>query len=170
MCYDRKVLRTVNIKNLIWSSYKVKFGHFFCHLNNPLLILSFVIHLCYFHVNWLILAGVRWISQKFYIGAVFGGRFLVGAVFGLLATSKTKFRPEWFNFELSCLEIIILAYCIESLLQPFSNWKFNWGRRDLNVGPSKHQSNALPTELSWLDWMEEDWYSCKKLTNFYLSP
>ena len=44
-----------------------------------------------------------------------------------------------------------MAYCIESLPQPFSNWKFNWRWRDLNPGPSKYQSNMLPTELSWLD-------------------
>ena len=31
----------------------------------------------------------------------------------------------------------------------FLQLKFNWRRRDLNRGPSKYQSNALPTELSW---------------------
>ena len=44
-----------------------------------------------------------------------------------------------------------VVYCIESLQQPFSNWNFNWRRQDLNPGPSKHQSNAQPTKLSWLE-------------------
>ena len=44
-----------------------------------------------------------------------------------------------------------MAYCTESLLQPFSNWKFNWSWRDLNPVRSVYQSNVLPTELSWLD-------------------
>ena len=44
-----------------------------------------------------------------------------------------------------------MAYYLESLPQPFSNWKFNWWQQDLNPGPSKYQSNPLPAELSWLD-------------------
>ena len=44
-----------------------------------------------------------------------------------------------------------MAYCIESLPQPSSNWKFNWRWPDLNPGPSQYQSPTLPTELSWLD-------------------
>ena len=41
-----------------------------------------------------------------------------------------------------------MAYCIESLLQPFSNWKFNWRWRDLKPVPSEYQSNTLLIELS----------------------
>ena len=44
-----------------------------------------------------------------------------------------------------------MAYCVESLPQPFSNWKFNSRQQDLNLWHSEYQSNALPTELSWLD-------------------
>ena len=47
------------------------------------------------------------------------------------------------------LDTITLA--LESLPQPFYNWKFNWRRWDLNPRPFKYQSNVLPTELSWPD-------------------
>ena len=40
---------------------------------------------------------------------------------------------------------------------PFSNYKFNWRRRDLNPTPSKYQSIALPTELSWLEFLFFHW-------------
>ena len=57
----------------------------------------------------------------------------------------------WHYFKFYSTQPYFKAYCIESLPQPLSNWKFNWRRRDLNPGPSEYQSNALPTELSWLD-------------------
>ena len=44
-----------------------------------------------------------------------------------------------------------MAYCLESLTQPFSNLKFNWRHQGLKPGPSEYQSNTVPTELSWLD-------------------
>ena len=49
------------------------------------------------------------------------------------------------------MQSYFMAYCLEFLPQPFSNWKFNWRRQDLNPGPTEYQSNVLPTELSWLD-------------------
>ena len=54
-------------------------------------------------------------------------------------------------FKYDSMQPYFMAHCIESLPQPFSNWKFNYRRQDLNPKPSEYQSNMLPTELSWLD-------------------
>ena len=40
-----------------------------------------------------------------------------------------------------------MAYCIESLQQPFYSWKFNWRRPDLN----QLTCPDWITEMSWLD-------------------
>ena len=56
------------------------------------------------------------------------------------------------KFKFDSTQPYFMAYCIESLPQPFSNWKFNWRWRDLNPRPSEYQCNTLPTELSWLDY------------------
>ena len=63
-----------------------------------------------------------------------------------------------------------MAYCLESLPQPFSNWTFNWRRRDLNPGPSEYQSNVLPTELSGLDyhcWIFLKWKNLPMFSCYY---
>ena len=69
---------------------------------------------------------------------------------------KKQFGPSLKTDLYPTLLIIIqpyfMVYWRESLPQPFSSWKFNWRRQDLNPKPSKYQSNALPTELSWLDF------------------
>ena len=49
-------------------------------------------------------------------------------------------------FKFDSRQPYFMAYCIESLQQPFFNWKFCWRQRDLNPGPSEHPSNVLPTE------------------------
>ena len=55
------------------------------------------------------------------------------------------------RFKFDSTQLYFMAYYLESLPQPFSNWKCNWKWRDLNPRPSEYQSIALPTEQSWLD-------------------
>ena len=42
-------------------------------------------------------------------------------------------------FKFDATQPYFMAYCLESLPQPLSNWKFNWRLRDLNPGPSEYQ-------------------------------
>ena len=53
-------------------------------------------------------------------------------------------------FKFDSTQPYFMAFCAESLPQPFFIWKFNWRQQDLNPGPFEDQSKALPTELSWL--------------------
>ena len=57
--------------------------------------------------------------------------------------------------------IITVFYGVLLRISPatFLQFKINWRRRDLNPGPSKYQSNALPTELSWKKWI--DWWESR---------
>ena len=83
----------------------------------------------------------------------------------LMSILKCQAGNVWIEYTISLFHIWFYAAVFYGVLriifpQPFSNWKFNWRRWDLNPVPSEYQSNMLPTELSWLDAYLEKGITC----------
>ena len=54
-------------------------------------------------------------------------------------------------FKFNSTQLYFMVYCIESLPQPSSNWKFNWRWPDLN--PDLPSTSLPRYQLSCTDWM-----------------
>ena len=65
-------------------------------------------------------------------------------IFVLSQPAMYGLNIQYHDFKFDSTQPYFMLYCLESLPQPFFNWRWPY----LNPRPSKYQSNALPIELS----------------------